>query len=74
MLDRYVELSITTDPTLAKLPPSDLAMVRELKRELKRVEPSYRKVYLHCETRITVAAYDCAMEAKTPAAWESCVP
>jgi uncharacterized lipoprotein NlpE involved in copper resistance len=72
MTDRYVELSITEDPTLAKLAPEQLAAVREIKAELKRAEKSYQKVKERCAD-VTRGEHECATAAKTTKDWEACI-
>jgi hypothetical protein len=73
MMDHYVDLVIKEDATLASLPPESRAAAREVKRELKRGEPSYRKVAEHCETDVTRAEASCAIDAPTSSSWENCI-
>lgn len=73
MMDRYVDLTIAEEPELAKLPKEQLAVVREVKRELKRADRRYRKVHDECEARVTRKEYSCAVDAKATAEWEACV-
>lgn len=73
MLDRYVDMSIAADPELAKLPPAQSEAVREMKRALKKAEPSYAQVQGQCEGEVTRKEYDCAMKAKSPNDWEACI-
>jgi len=73
MLDRYVDMSIAADPGLAQLPPAQADAVREMKRALKKAEPSYAQVQGQCEGEVTRKEYDCAMKAKTPNDWEACI-
>ena len=73
MMDRYLDLEIAEDPTLAKLPPAQAAAVREMKRELKLGVKSYKKVHDRCAD-VTRNEARCALDAKTPAEWEECIP
>jgi hypothetical protein len=73
MMDHYVDLVIKEDTSLASLPPESRAAAREVKRELKRGEPTYLKVAERCETEVTRAEYSCALDAPTSAAWEKCI-
>jgi hypothetical protein len=72
MTDRYVELSIREDPSMAKLAPDQLAAVREIKEELKRAEKSYQKVKERC-AEVTRGEHECATSAKTTQEWEACI-
>lgn len=73
MIERYLDLEIEADPSLAKLPPAQAATVREMKRELKLGVKSYKKVHDRCED-VTRNEARCALDAKSPAEWEACIP
>lgn len=73
MLDRYVDMTIQGDPQLASLPVAQAAVVREMKKEVKKGEKSYRQVQEQCEAEVSRREYDCAMSAKTPNDWEACI-
>ena len=73
MLDRYVDMTISGDPQLASLPVAQAAVVREMKKEVKKGEKSYRQVQEQCEAEVSRHEYDCAMAAKTPNDWEACI-
>jgi len=74
MIEHYLDLVIAEDPELAKLPPKQLAAVREMKRELKLGERSYKKVRDRCEAEVTRSEARCALNAGTPKEWEECIP
>ena len=73
MLDRYVDMTIAGDPKLAHLPAAQAAVVRDMKREVKKGEKSYRRVEQQCEAEVSRHEYDCAMAAPTPNDWEACI-
>ena len=73
MMDRYVDLAIAEEPALAKLPPGEAATVREMKRELKLGEKSFKKVHDRCEIEITRGEVSCALGAATSKEWEACI-
>ena len=73
MLDRYLDMTIAADPTLASLPPSQEKIAREMKRELKKGEKSYRQVQEQCQREVSRSEYDCAMKAPSPNDWEACI-
>jgi hypothetical protein len=73
MLDRYVDMTIAADPTLATLPPSQEKIARDMKKEVKKGEKSYRQVEEQCQREVSRAEYDCAMRAPSPNEWEACI-
>jgi hypothetical protein len=73
MLDRYLEMVIAADPATRNLPPAQAAAVRDMKRAVKKGEPSYMQVETQCETEVSRGEYDCAMKANTPNDWEACI-
>jgi hypothetical protein len=73
MLDRYVEMTLAADPQTKDLPPAQAAAAREMKKAVKKAEPSYAKVEKQCEAEVTRSVYSCAMSAKNPDEWEACI-
>jgi hypothetical protein len=73
MLDRYLDMTIAADPTLASLPPSQGKVARDMKRELKKGEKSFRQVEEQCQREVSRAEYNCAMKAPSPNEWEACI-
>jgi hypothetical protein len=73
MLERYVDLTIAADPELRKYGQAQAQAIREVKKAVKKSEPSYRKVQDQCEREVRRNEYDCAMSAKTPNDWEACI-
>lgn len=73
MLDKYLDMVMGEDPELGKLPPEQQKTVRDMKRAVRKGEPSYKKVFEQCEAEITKKEYRCAMAAPNPNVWESCI-
>ncbi len=73
MLDRYLDMTIAGDPSLADLSPSEARAAREMKKALRKNEPSYARVAGQCETEITRNEYRCAMKAPNPETWQACI-
>ena len=73
MLDKYLDMVMAEEPALDKLPPEQKKTVRDMKRAVRKAEPSYQKVFAQCEVEITKKEYRCAMAAPNPNVWESCI-
>ena len=73
MLDRYLDMTIAADPTIAPMPPAQSEVARAMKKATKRGEESYRKVAAQCRREVSRREYDCAMKAPTPNDWEACI-
>ena len=73
MLDRYLDMTIAADPTLANLPPSQEKIARDMKKEVKKGDKSYRQVEEQCQREVSRAEYNCAMKAPSPNEWEACI-
>jgi hypothetical protein len=73
MLDRYLDMTIAGDAMLASLPPSQGKIARDMKREVKKGDKSYRQVEEQCQREVSRSEYDCAMKAASPNDWEACI-
>lgn len=73
MLDHYLDLTIAGEPDLVDLPPEQARAAREMKRALRKAEPSYARVETQCEAEITKSEHRCAMKAPTPETWQACI-
>lgn len=73
MMDRYVDMTLAGDPTLAGLSPAQQDVARDMKKALKKAEKSYRQVQDQCEHEVHRNEFNCAMAAKTPGDWEACI-
>jgi phosphoenolpyruvate carboxylase len=70
--EHYVDLAVRETPGASAMTPAQAAAVGDVKRDLKRAEPSYRVVQDHCAS-VSGPEVSCAIEAKTTRAWEACV-
>lgn len=73
MLDHYLDMTIAADPSLADLSPAQANAAREMKKALRKDEPSYSRVSTQCEREISTKEYRCAMKAPTPETWQACI-
>ena len=73
MLDRYIEMTLAGEPGFAELPPAEARAAREMKKALRKGEPSYKRVQEQCEAEISRREYRCAMKAPTPETWQACI-
>jgi hypothetical protein len=73
MLDRYLDLTIAGDPAFTDLTPDQARAAREMKKALRKSEPSYARVEGQCESEISKREYRCAMKANTPETWQACI-
>jgi hypothetical protein len=73
MLDRYLDMTIAADPTIAPMPPAQSEVARAMKKATKRSDESYKKVAAQCQREVSRGEYDCAMKAPTPNDWEACI-
>jgi hypothetical protein len=76
MLDRYLDMTIASEyeaRELASLTPSEAHAAREMKKAIRKTEPSYRRVHEQCEAEISKKEYRCAMKAPTPETWQACI-
>jgi hypothetical protein len=73
MLDKYLEMTISADPTLAGLAPNEAKAARDMKVAIRRGEPQYRRVQDQCEAEISKKEYRCAMKSDTPEKWQACI-
>jgi len=70
--EHYIDLAVGETPGAAAMTSAQSAAVREIKHDLKRTEPTYRKVQDHCAD-VSGREVSCALDAKTTRAWEACV-
>lgn len=73
MIDKYVDMLIAADQSLANLSPSEQHAAREMKKAIRIAEPGYKQVKEQCETEVTKSEYRCAMKAPTPEKWQACI-
>lgn len=73
MLDKYVDMTLASEPGLADLSPAEAHAARDMKKALRRGEPGYKRVHDQCEAEISRREYRCAMKAPTPETWQACI-
>jgi hypothetical protein len=73
MMDRYIDMTLAADPQTKDLPAAQAAAAREMKKAVKKAEPSYAKVERQCQAEVSRGEYSCAMAAKNPDEWEACI-
>ena len=73
MLDRYIDMTVAGDPDFTSLPPAEARAAREMKKALRKGEPSYKRVHEQCEAETSRREYRCAMKAPTPETWQACI-
>jgi hypothetical protein len=73
MIDKYIDMTIAGEPGLADLPPAEARAAREMKKAIRKAEPSYARVEGQCESEISMSEYRCAMKAQTPETWQACI-
>jgi hypothetical protein len=70
--EHYIDLAVNETPGASGMSPAQSAAVRDIKHDLKRAEPTYRRVQDHCED-VSRREVSCAADAKTTSTWEACV-
>lgn len=73
MLDRYIDMTLVTEPGLADLPAAEAHAAREIKKALRKGDQRYMRVQQQCEAEITQREYRCAMKAPSPETWQACI-
>jgi hypothetical protein len=73
MLDKYLDMIVAGEPGLADLSPTEARAAREMKKAIRKSEPSYARVENQCESEISKSEYRCAMKAPTPETWQACI-
>ena len=48
-------------------------IARDMKKELKKGDKSFRQVEEQCQREVSRSEYDCAMKANGPNEWEACI-
>jgi hypothetical protein len=73
LLDRYIDLELSEDPTAPRLGTEERARLRG--RIALRVlsDPDVKQIKSQCQTEVTEGEYDCAVKASTARAWNDCI-
>jgi hypothetical protein len=72
MAGHYIDLAVRETPGASAMTDAQAAAVRDIKQDLKRAEPTYRKVQDHC-ANVSRLEVSCTLDSKTTSAWEACV-
>jgi hypothetical protein len=73
MLERYIDLRLSEDPSSPRLTTEDRAHLRGRLATGVLSEPDAKQVKERCRTDVTLAEYDCAVKAPTAKAWNDCI-
>jgi hypothetical protein len=69
MFDHFFDLLLESDARFKDLGPDARGMVRQISAQDERLQSLQKD----CETDVSRTKHTCAMAAKTPAAWQTCV-
>jgi hypothetical protein len=73
LLNRYIDLRLSEDPTAAHLSTEDRAHLKGRIAMDVLSDSDVQQVKNQCLTEVTVAEYDCAVKAPTSRAWNDCI-
>jgi hypothetical protein len=73
LLDRYIDLRLSEDPTAPRLTTEDRARLRGKLAMDVLSDPDVKQVKTQCQTEVTVTEYECAVKASTAKAWNDCI-
>jgi hypothetical protein len=73
LLNRYIDLKLSEDPTAPRLSPEDRAKLRGKIAVDVLSDSDVRQVKNQCQTEVTVAEFDCAVKAPSSKAWNDCI-
>jgi len=73
LLDRYIDLKLSEDPTAPRLSTEDRARLRGRIAMDVLSDSDVKQVKSQCLTEVTAAEYDCAVKATTSRAWNDCI-
>lgn len=73
LLDRYIDLRLSEDPSAPRLTTEDRSRLRGRIAGEVLSEPGAGQVKTQCQSEVTQAEYDCAIKAPTAKAWNDCI-
>jgi hypothetical protein len=73
LLNRYIDLKLSEDPTASRLSTEDRAHLRGKIAMDVLTDSDVLQVKNQCLTEVTVAEYDCAVKAPSSRAWNDCI-
>jgi len=73
LLDRYIDLKLSEDPTAPRLSTEDRSRLRGKIALAVLSDSDVGQVRNQCPTQVTEGEYDCAVKASTSQAWNDCI-
>jgi hypothetical protein len=73
LLNRYIDLKLSEDPTAPRLSTEDRAHLRGKIAMDVLSDSDVQQVKSQCQTEVTVVEYDCAVKAPSSRAWNDCI-
>jgi hypothetical protein len=73
LLNRYIDLKLSEDPSAARMSTEDRAHLKGKIALDVLSDSDVQQVKNQCQTEVTVAEYDCAVKAATAKAWNDCI-
>ena len=73
LLNRYIDLKLSEDPTAPRMSTEDRAHLRAKIAMDVLSDSDVQQVKNTCLTEVTVPEYDCAVKAPTSKAWNDCI-
>jgi hypothetical protein len=73
MLDRYIDMTVAGEPSLAELPETEARAARDTEKAERKSDPRYAHVHEQCEAEVTQREVRCAMKAPSPETWQACI-
>ena len=73
MLDRYLDLSMTPNPALSRMPPQQVESVISAQKTERKGDSAYLQARARCEAELSRSEMECAMKAPTANDWEACI-
>jgi hypothetical protein len=73
LLNRYIDLKLSEDPTAPRLSTEDRAYLRGRIAMEVMSDSDVQQVKNQCTTEVTVGEFDCAVKAASSKAWNACI-
>jgi hypothetical protein len=73
LLDRYIDLKLSEDPAARSMTDVDRAHLRGKIANDVLADSDVQQVKNQCQTEVTVAEFQCAIQAATSRAWNDCI-
>jgi hypothetical protein len=73
LFDRFVDLKLSEDPSIARITTDDRARLRAKIAKEVMSDSDVQQVKTQCLTEVTAAEYACAIKAATSREWNDCI-